>query len=110
MKETETNNQGSVQENGVLLTVEEMARELRVSPNTIYYWVHRKEIPYLKVGRHLRFRREAVVAFFEHKTGPRVPCRPLSELVKPKPWFGEKPLRAGSLKTEEGALLKLKRE
>ena len=93
-----------------LLTVEEMAHELRVSTNTVYYWVHRKEIPYLKIGRHVRFQREAVIRFFEHKTGSQIPCKSIVELIKPKSWLGEKSLRTGSLKTEEGALLKLKKE
>lgn len=93
-----------------LLTIEEMAQELRVSTNTIYYWVHRKEIPYLKIGRHLRFNHDAVIGFFEHQTGPQTSCKPMAELVKPMLWFGEKSLRAGSLKTEQGALPKLKKE
>ena len=33
-----------------LLTIQEMSSQLKVSVKTIYYWVHRWEIPYLTVG------------------------------------------------------------
>lgn len=46
-------------------SVRAVARFLGVSPSTIYYWVGRREIPYFKVGRHLRFRISAVVAAIE---------------------------------------------
>jgi len=38
------------------LTVREAARFLGVSPQTVYLWVERKQIPHLRVmGRHIRF-------------------------------------------------------
>ena len=49
----------------VLLTVEELASFLKVSPHTIYYWVSRSEIPTLRIGKHLRFDRDRVLAHFE---------------------------------------------
>ncbi len=36
----------------MLCTLQEMADDLCVSPKTLYYWVHRKEIPFL-VSAHL---------------------------------------------------------
>ena len=96
------------QESSPLLSIEEMARELNVPVNTIYYWVHRNDIPHLKMGRHLRFQRDAVIAHFVEKTkAKRPPCRPLAELVQPRTWFGEKSPRS-SLTFKREALLKRK--
>lgn len=70
-----------------LLTVEEMAGELNVSTKTIYYWVGRFEIPFLKIGRHLRFQRDVVFQFFQDRTseltGSCVPCLGSNRLVEP---------------------------
>lgn len=38
-----------------LWTVEETAKYLRVSNKTIYDWVHKRQIPFLKLKRLLRF-------------------------------------------------------
>ena len=51
----------------VLLTVDELAAFHKVSPHTIYYWVSRSEIPALRLGKHLRFDRDRVLAHFEGK-------------------------------------------
>ncbi len=48
----------------VLLTVDELATFLKVSPHTIYYWVGRKELPTIRMGKHLRFDRDGVLAHF----------------------------------------------
>ncbi len=50
-----------------LITIQEMSSQLKVSVKTIYYWVHRKEIPYLKVGKHLRFDADKVIQCFESR-------------------------------------------
>ena len=40
----------------VPLTVKEAAKYLGVSPQTVYLWVERKQIPHLRVmGRNIRF-------------------------------------------------------
>ncbi len=39
-----------------LLTVEDLCGWLKVKPATVYDWVYRKKIPYIRVGRLLRFR------------------------------------------------------
>lgn len=56
-----------------LLTIHEMACRLKVPVKTIYYWVHRREIPYLKVGKHLRFDEAQVLQCFESKAHERRP-------------------------------------
>ena len=66
-----------------LLTVIETADLLKVSRKTIYYWVSRHEIPFLKVGKHLRFNPIEVVEFFANKTTlTRPPCLPDPRLLQ----------------------------
>ena len=43
------------------LTAEQLAAELNLNKATIYQWVKDGEIPYLKVGRKLRFNLQAVL-------------------------------------------------
>ncbi len=40
-----------------LLTVVEAAAYLQVKPTTVYQWVWRRRIPFLKAGSAVRFRR-----------------------------------------------------
>ena len=49
---------------GVPLTVKEAARFLGVSPQTVYAWAERRQIPHLRVmGRNIRFLRSDLAAF-----------------------------------------------
>ena len=51
-------------EHEVPLTVREAARFLGVSPQTVYAWVERRQIPHLRVmGRNIRFLRSELAAF-----------------------------------------------
>lgn len=50
----------------------ELAKRLQVPKQTVYHWVHRREIPYLKVGRHLRFDYEDVLNHFRVSTSSRI--------------------------------------
>ena len=46
------------------LTVKEAARYLGVSPQTVYLWVERKQIPHLRVmGRNIRFLKSELEPF-----------------------------------------------
>jgi excisionase family DNA binding protein len=46
------------------LTVREAAKFLGVSPQTVYLWVERKQIPHLRVmGRNIRFLKSALETF-----------------------------------------------
>ena len=46
------------------LTVRDAARFLGVSPQTVYLWVERKQIPHLRVmGRNIRFLRSDLEPF-----------------------------------------------
>lgn len=69
-----------------LMTLEECSKFLSVSRKTIYYWVSRSEIPFVRVGRHLRFQPETLVRFFETKTAEsRFPCRSSGDLIENNP-------------------------
>lgn len=48
-----------------LLTLPEAADYLRLAKQTIYNLVNRGEIPYLKAGRQLRFRKSDLDAWLE---------------------------------------------
>jgi len=69
-----------------LVTVLELSALLRVSAKTIYRWVAERTVPFVKIGKAVRFDRDAVLAHFRSQTGE--PC-PLSIPLIP---------RAGSLK------------
>jgi len=43
-----------------LLTIDELAKALKVKKSTIYQWVHLGSIPYIKVGRLLRFKEGSI--------------------------------------------------
>ena len=46
------------------LTVKQAAKFLGVSPQTVYFWVERKQIPHLRVmGRNIRFLKSDLVSF-----------------------------------------------
>jgi excisionase family DNA binding protein len=46
------------------LTVKEAAKFLGVSPQTVYLWVERKQIPHLRVmGRNIRFLKSDLETF-----------------------------------------------
>lgn len=53
-----------------LLTNKEAADYLGVSPNTLEVWrcTNRYELPYVKVGRKVKYRREALDTFLESRT------------------------------------------
>lgn len=58
-----------------LCTARQIAELLNVSGKTVYYWVARKEIPFIRVGRHVRFSATDVYHFFISKTKEeRFPC------------------------------------
>jgi len=65
-----------------LLTPRELSRELKISIKTIYYWVGRSSIPFVKIGRHIRFDRDQVLHFFRERTREGVPCRGIETLVE----------------------------
>jgi excisionase family DNA binding protein len=53
-----------------LLSNQEAAEYIGVSPNTLEVWrcTKRYDLPYIKVGRIVKYRREALDAFLESRT------------------------------------------
>ena len=49
-------------------SVQEVAAYLKVAPITIYRKAKAKEIPFFKVGRHLKFSQEAIEAWMQEQT------------------------------------------
>jgi excisionase family DNA binding protein len=85
-----------------LLTPKELGAALQVSVGTIYYWVCRNEIPFIKVGRHLRFRLPEVIEFFAKRSQPIRSCL--------RPSNGVIPTNKGSLKTRDAIHADLRKE
>jgi excisionase family DNA binding protein len=56
-----------IEGNGVprLMTVNDAARHLAVSVSTLYGWVYQRRIPFVKVGRALRFEVADLDAFIQ---------------------------------------------
>jgi excisionase family DNA binding protein len=48
-----------------LMTIQEAAEFLAISVSTLYGWVHQRKIPFVKVGRALRFERPALDRFVQ---------------------------------------------
>ena len=48
-----------------LLTVEEIAELFQTSTSTIYRWVHKREIPFVKLGGKLRFSPNEIQEFIK---------------------------------------------
>ena len=46
-----------------LMTVDEAASYLRLAPWTLRHWVCQKKIPYVRLGRTVRFRRKDIERF-----------------------------------------------
>jgi excisionase family DNA binding protein len=48
-----------------ILTIEEVATYLRLTPQTIYKWAQEKRIPAVKLGKEWRFRRSVIDRWFD---------------------------------------------
>jgi excisionase family DNA binding protein len=48
-----------------ILTIEEVAAYLRLTPQTIYKWAQEKRIPAVKLGKEWRFRRSVIDRWFD---------------------------------------------
>lgn len=53
-----------------LLTSEQLAEMLQVKLSTIYQWTHTGFVPFIKVGRLIRFRESDVVKWLEKRNNP----------------------------------------
>ena len=53
-----------------ILTIQELAQRIKVSPKTIYRWVHIGFIPHVKMGGNLRFMWSIVSLWIIKRTHP----------------------------------------
>ena len=51
------------EDTSALMTVDEAAAYLRLAPWTLRHWVCQKRIPYVRLGRSVRFRRKDMERF-----------------------------------------------
>jgi len=49
-----------------IMTLEEVARYLKLKPQTIYTWAQEKRIPAAKLGKEWRFRKAIIDEWFLH--------------------------------------------
>ncbi len=47
-----------------IMTIEEVAKYLKLKPQTIYTWAQKGKIPAAKIGKEWRFRKDLVEAWF----------------------------------------------
>lgn len=65
-----------------LLTIDELAAELGLAKATLREWCWQKRIPYVKLGRAVRFRREEIEAWLRaHAVAAEGPRPDLSALL-----------------------------
>lgn len=48
-----------------LYNIEETSKFLRISVSTLYRWVHKKEIPFVKLGGKLLFSQEEIQEYIK---------------------------------------------
>ncbi len=44
----------------LLIDIAELSRQLRVKPTTVYSWTFTKQVPFIKIGRLLRFDQDEI--------------------------------------------------
>lgn len=52
-------------ENDKIMTLEEVADYLRLTPQTIYSWAQEKKIPAVKLGKEWRFKKSLIDKWFD---------------------------------------------
>ena len=48
-----------------LIGIEELSQLLQVSKGTLYNWIYRRKIPFIKVGRLVRFDRAEIAKYLD---------------------------------------------
>ena len=51
--------------NSSILTINDLSTYLKIPKSTLYKLVREGKVPYQKIGRHLRFRRETIDQWLE---------------------------------------------
>lgn len=55
-------------ESKMLLTINDVSQILKISVSTLYRWVHKKEIPYIKLGGKVRFSDSELQQFIKNNS------------------------------------------
>ena len=94
-----------------LYTPSQLASKLNISIKTIYYYARRNEIPFVRIGKHLRFNFDDVLSYFTLRSqGPQLSClRPSASLEIVNRSQPSRPA-ISSLKNRTGNLAPLKKE
>ena len=50
-----------------LISLKEIAEHLNVKPSTIYAWVNQKRLPYIKIGRLVKFDLRDIDAWIQER-------------------------------------------
>jgi excisionase family DNA binding protein len=69
--------QNQVPATGGLLTAEEVAALLRVTPAWVYAETRGHRIPHIRLGRYVRYRREAIFLWMDELEGRSTARRPI---------------------------------
>ncbi len=51
----------------LLIDIVELSRQLQVKPATIYSWTFTRQVPFIKIGRLLRFEQDEVNTWLEQR-------------------------------------------
>lgn len=60
----------SIEGNGRLVSIGQVSQQLGVSVKTIYGWVYLRQIPYVKMGRLVKFDSHDIANWIETKKRP----------------------------------------
>lgn len=52
-------------EQKMLLTIKEISKILKISESTLYRWVHKREIPFVKLGGKLLFSQDEIQEYIK---------------------------------------------
>lgn len=63
----------NLEPNKKLLTIEETSEIIGVKVGTLYNWISRQRIKYIKVGRLVRFSHEIIDEFIKNNTVQKMP-------------------------------------
>jgi excisionase family DNA binding protein len=64
-----------------LLTVTQLCARLELRERVVIAWVHREQIPHIKIGTELRFRWKDIEAWIEAQTKSRPATLPVGQSV-----------------------------
>ncbi|HEB62785.1 MAG TPA: DNA-binding protein [Bacteroidetes bacterium] len=65
-----------------IMTIEEVAKYLKMKPQTIYTWAQKGKIPAAKIGRDWRFRKDIIDAWFNQHMDDKF--KPLIDQIEKK--------------------------